>query len=76
MSNRREKLLLSGGVLIGFGVGLCFGVGLMFTAVGFLLIGHRSILGIQWARLLVFPVAPSVAFAIGGWLLWRARRVE
>jgi type VI protein secretion system component VasK len=76
VSDRRENRLLRGGLLIGFGVGLCIGVALMFTAVGFLLIGHRSILGLQWARLLVFPVAPLVAFGVGGWLLWRARRAE
>jgi len=35
VSDRREKRLLRGGLLIGFGVGLCIGVALMFTAVGF-----------------------------------------
>jgi len=39
VSDRREKRLLRGGLLIGFGVGLCIGVALMFTAVGFLLTG-------------------------------------
>jgi hypothetical protein len=69
-------LLLNGGLLIGFGAGLCVGVGLLFTAVSFLLLHHMFILGIQWARVLVFPVVPLVAFAVGGWLLWSARRVE
>lgn len=76
MSNRRDNLLLSGGLLIGFGAGLCVGVGLLFTAVAAFLLHHMFVMGILWARVLVFPVMPLIAFAAGGLLLWRARRVE
>ena len=76
MSSRREKLLLRGGLLVGFGAGLCVGVILFFSAVGFILLRNEFIIGIQWLRILVFPVVPLVAFAIGGFLLWRARKVE
>jgi membrane-associated PAP2 superfamily phosphatase len=75
MSNRRENLLLSGGVLIGFGAGLCVGVGLLFVGVAFLL-HHMFVMGIQWTRLLAFTLVPLIAIAAGGLLLWRARRVE
>lgn len=76
MSNRREKLLLSGGVLVGFGAGLCVGAVLFFTAVAFILLHNVFLLGVQWLRLLVFPVVPLIAFGVGGWLLWRARRLK
>ncbi len=75
MSDRREKLLLSGGVLVGFGMGLCVGVGLLFVGVAFLL-HHMFIMGIQWPRFLLFAVLPLIAIAAGGIILRIARRVE
>ena len=75
MSNRRENLLLSGGVLIGFGAGLCVGVGLLFVSVAFLL-HHMFIMGIQWPKILALTLVPLTVVLIGGLLLWRARRVE
>jgi len=75
VSNRREKLLLSGGVLIGFGMGLCVGVGLLFVGVAFLL-HHMFIMGIQWPRFLLYAVLPLIAIASGGLILRSARRVE
>jgi hypothetical protein len=75
MSNRRENLLLSGGVLIGFGAGLCVGVGLLFVGVA-LLLHHMFLMGIQWPQLLLFAVVPLIVVAVGGFLLWRSRRVE
>jgi hypothetical protein len=75
VSNRRENLLLSGGVLIGFGMGLCVGVGLLFVSVA-LLFHHMFLMEIQWPRLLLFTVVPVIVVAVGGLLLRNARRVE
>ena len=75
MSDRREKLLLSGGVLIGFGMGLCVGVGLLFVSVA-LLFHHMFVVGIQWPRLLLFAVVPLIVIAVGGLVLQRAGRVH
>ena len=75
MSNRRDNLLLSGGVLIGFGAGLCVGGGLLVVSVAFLL-HHMFIMGIQWSRLLLFMLVPLIVIVSGGLLLRRARRIE
>lgn len=75
MSKRRENLLLSGGVLIGFGMGLCVGVGLLFVSVA-LLFHHMFLVGIQWPRFLLFAVVPLVVIAVGGFVLQRAGRVR
>jgi hypothetical protein len=75
MSNQRENLLLSGGVLIGFGAGLCVGVGLLF--IGFAIFFHHMFLmAIRWPGLLLYAVMPLMVVSIGGSLLKRARRVE
>ncbi len=73
MNTRRENLLLSGGVLVGFGMGLCVGVGLLFVSVAFLL-HHMFIMGIQWPRFLLFAALPLIAIAAGGLILRRAGR--
>lgn len=73
--SRRDNLLLSGGILIGFGMGLCVGVALLFVSVA-LLFHHMFVMGIQWPRLLLFTLVPLAVVLVGGLLLQRARRVK
>ena len=67
MSNQRENLLLSGGILIGLGAGLCVGVGMAIVGVFFVL-HHMFVPGTHWVlRLLLCSLVPVIIIA-AGWL--------
>ncbi len=75
MSNQRENLLLSGGILIGLGAGLCVGVGMAIVGVFFVL-HHMFVPGTHWVlRLLLCSLVPLIMM-VAGWLTlkWARRR--
>ena len=75
MSNQRESLLLSGGILIGLGAGLCVGVGMAIVGVFFVL-HHMFVPGTHWVlRLLLCSLVPLIMM-VAGWLTlkWARRR--
>jgi hypothetical protein len=74
VSQPRDKLLVSGGILIGLGAGLCLGIAYVIASVAFLL-HHMLIVGIQWPRILVFAILPVLLLLLGASLLVHARRI-
>jgi hypothetical protein len=77
MNKRRDNLLLSGGLLIGFGAGLCVGLLLLIAAIPILL-HHMFIMGIQWTSpgfYLFFIGLPLSLISTGLVALRRAGRV-
>ena len=74
MPTPREKLLTSGGLLIGIGVGFCLGI-LVFISSFLFLLRNSWTIGVNWLGFLVL-VMPPIALALGGsLLLLRARRI-
>jgi len=74
VNKRRDKLLLTGGLLTGFGVGLCVGMDLFLIAT-MQMLHHMFIIGVRWSSpgLWVLLAVPLVLVVVGAVTLRRAR---